>query len=195
MKDRLLKEASVVQDLKSQEGVMSRFYDLFESGVIEGDILEIGCFLGKTTVFLTRMCEELYPDRKVFSIDPHTDDSLQEITAPNKQQGTVHQHFINHTKHLKNHKYYREYSFDVACKFEDKSLAFAFIDGLHSYEGVIKDYELYIPKIKLGGIVVFDDYLTPKFGVGRAIKEVISKDDRLKLIKKNEKEIYFKVVK
>jgi predicted O-methyltransferase YrrM len=36
-----------------------------------------------------------------------------------------------------------------------------FIDGDHSYEGVKKDIERYFPLLKVGGVVLFHDYLPP----------------------------------
>ena len=32
------------------------------------------------------------------------------------------------------------------------------IDGDHSYEGVSNDFELYLPKVRIGGLIVVDDY-------------------------------------
>lgn len=37
------------------------------------------------------------------------------------------------------------------------------IDGDHSYEGVKRDFDLYIDKIKKNGLVLFDDYDTPEW--------------------------------
>lgn len=39
----------------------------------------------------------------------------------------------------------------------DKQVDFLFIDADHSYEGVKKDYELYSPLVKKGGIIAFHD--------------------------------------
>ena len=51
-----------------------------------------------------------------------------------------------------------------------------FIDGLHSYEGVLTDWLLYNPLVKKGGMVVFHDALlqAPELGVSDFL-------DRLKL--------------
>ena len=38
-----------------------------------------------------------------------------------------------------------------------KSLDFLFIDGDHTYEGVKKDFEMYSPLVKKGGLVAFHD--------------------------------------
>lgn len=41
---------------------------------------------------------------------------------------------------------------------EDKSLDFIFIDGDHSYDGLVGDLNLYIPKLKHDALLVGDDY-------------------------------------
>lgn len=49
-------------------------------------------------------------------------------------------------------------SHDVAKDFVGESADLVFVDGLHSFDGVAKDLELYTPKIKPGGILVCHDY-------------------------------------
>ena len=50
---------------------------------------------------------------------------------------------------------------EVFSEFEESlgadKLDFLFIDGDHSYEGVKKDYELYSPFVRKGGIIAFHD--------------------------------------
>ena len=43
-------------------------------------------------------------------------------------------------------------------KYEDESLDFVFIDGDHSYDGVMRDIEAYFPKIRIGGVIAGHDY-------------------------------------
>jgi hypothetical protein len=42
---------------------------------------------------------------------------------------------------------------------DGKEIDLLYIDGDHSYESVISDFELYFPLVKKGGLIVFDDYL------------------------------------
>jgi predicted O-methyltransferase YrrM len=51
---------------------------------------------------------------------------------------------------------------------------FIFIDGDHSYEGVLSDIELYLPKLKPGGCVAFHDYVGSSFhGLQQAVNEKV----------------------
>jgi len=45
----------------------------------------------------------------------------------------------------------------------DGGIDILFIDGDHSYEGVINDFTLYFPLLEEGGYVIFDDYADYKF--------------------------------
>lgn len=51
-----------------------------------------------------------------------------------------------------------------------------FVDGLHTYEGVKKDIESWLPRVASGGVVVFDDYFgtKPTWGVRQAVDELVS---------------------
>ena len=47
----------------------------------------------------------------------------------------------------------------LACKeILDESVNFVFIDGAHQKEYVLKDIECWLPKLKRGGIMMFDDW-------------------------------------
>ena len=45
----------------------------------------------------------------------------------------------------------------VKCILQGSKLDFLFIDGDHSYEGVKKDFEMYSPLVRKGGIIAFHD--------------------------------------
>lgn len=68
-------------------------------------------------------------------------------------------------------------SAEASEQIEDASLDLVFIDADHSYEAVKRDIELWLPKVKPGGILAGHDFdNTEKYGdrfkgVDRAVKE------------------------
>lgn len=71
-------------------------------------------------------------------------------------------------------KILRGYSQDFVNLFEDKSLDYIFIDGDHSYEGALRDCELFFPKIKSNGIFAGHDWSFD--GVQKAVNEFKDKN-------------------
>jgi len=57
--------------------------------------------------------------------------------------------------------------------FEDNSIDAIYIDGNHSYEAVIEDIKNWSPKVKQGGLIIGDDYLTFE-GVRKAVNDSFS---------------------
>jgi len=53
---------------------------------------------------------------------------------------------------------YHEKSVNASIYFDDGSADAVFIDGLHSYEGVANDIRAWRPKVKPGGLMLFNDY-------------------------------------
>lgn len=52
-----------------------------------------------------------------------------------------------------------------------------YIDGDHRYEGCKKDFEIYSPHLKPGGVIFFDDYLqpdNPTNGVKKVVDEILT---------------------
>lgn len=61
--------------------------------------------------------------------------------------------------------------------FEDRYFDLVFIDGDHRYEAVKRDIELWLPKVRAGGIISGHDYGARKFeGVTRAVGEKFGND-------------------
>jgi predicted O-methyltransferase YrrM len=56
-------------------------------------------------------------------------------------------------------------------KVSDRKYDLLFIDGDHSYEGVKKDFEMYSPLVRKGGLVAFHDILSEE-GVNRFWNEI-----------------------
>lgn len=65
----------------------------------------------------------------------------------------------------------------MAEQFPDNYFDWIYVDGDHRFEGVLKDLELYRPKLKTGGIMGGDDYENVDAwwgdGVPRAVNDVL----------------------
>ena len=57
--------------------------------------------------------------------------------------------------------------------FDDETLDAVFIDLTHTYEAVKEDIQLWMPKVKKGGIISGDDYHPNWQGVMKAVDELI----------------------
>ncbi|MGH9430724.1 MAG: class I SAM-dependent methyltransferase [Terriglobia bacterium] len=69
-------------------------------------------------------------------------------------------------------KIHRSPSAQVASQFPDGYFDWVYVDGNHQYEFVLRDLELYYPKVKSGGFITGDDYCVPgwwKDGVTKAV--------------------------
>lgn len=74
---------------------------------------------------------------------------------------------------------HRCYSAEAAELFPERSLDWVYIDGLHSYQGVMADLTDYLPKIKADGFILGHDYTNHEgaksmgFGVVEAVNEFV----------------------
>lgn len=68
--------------------------------------------------------------------------------------------------------YLKGESKDMVHKVRNRSLSFVYLDGNHSYGGVLNDLKIWLPKIKKGGIMAGHDYSpNPNYGVQKAVDE------------------------
>lgn len=74
-------------------------------------------------------------------------------------------------KHFPRPCFLRGDSVEKSRLVPDHSLAFLYIDGDHSYEGVKADLAAWAPKVVPGGVIGFHDYENPAYGVKPAVQE------------------------
>jgi N-acetylglutamate synthase-like GNAT family acetyltransferase/cephalosporin hydroxylase len=76
---------------------------------------------------------------------------------------------------IKGYSYYQKTIDNVKNKLNGKEIDLLYIDGDHSYNGVIYDFESYFNLVKKGGLIVFDDYLPQYNEPFKAINDLCNK--------------------
>ena len=79
------------------------------------------------------------------------------------------------------------FSHKVASEVKDNSLGLVYIDGDHSYKGVMSDIHTWMPKLVSGGIMAFHDYANEDYGVKRAVVEYVRKENKVNIIQEDGK--------
>jgi predicted O-methyltransferase YrrM len=153
--------------LKPAEGEL--LYNLAKNCTGQGAIVEIGSWVGKSTIWLAAG-SQAGSQLPVFAIDPHTGSTvhLEQTDADTlgELQGNLERAGVRDlvTPIVKT-------SEDAAQSF-DQPIELLFIDGVHFYEYVKLDCELWLPKLIAGGTVALHDTVTdagPKQAVAEAI--------------------------
>lgn len=123
-------------------------------------IVEIGSWQGKSTYCLSRGLRS----GKVYAIDPFNadgglDKDSEKIYAEKKGTDDLYAKFVNNMTRLKVLSKIvakRGYSYQFTVDFN--KIDVLFIDGDHSIEGCKLDFELFSPKVAIGGFIAFHDY-------------------------------------
>ena len=141
-------------------------------------IAELGVLYGDTCLTILNKCSV----KKYYAIDlwrdyDGYDDSTWCIPKILRLAGEkILNEFKKRTKEFPQVEIIREWT-EVAYKYiKDGELDFCFIDANHDYEYVYKDIELYLPKIKKGGIICGDDWRSIK-SVGNALTDFFINTD------------------
>jgi hypothetical protein len=83
---------------------------------------------------------------------------------------------------------HRDASEKSSSQFPDNYFDWIYIDGNHQYEFVKSDLEIFLPKVKMHGLLAGDDYGSPGWwqdGVTRAVDEAIASGRFEKLLIEN----------
>lgn len=70
-----------------------------------------------------------------------------------------------------NVQFLRGISSEMAWLIPDNSLGMIYLDGDHSYSGVMKDLIAYFNKVVKGGLICGHDFLQPAYGVKKAVED------------------------
>ena len=128
--------------------------------------IEIGTDAGTSTVHLL----ESIPDLTLHGIDPYTpytDWGGNPCTGWHEAKVTdgneSYDLFMKKLEPYANrYTHHRKTSDDALADFEDESMDFIFIDGLHTYKQVLTDCKNYYPKLKKGGMFCGHDFTNIK---------------------------------
>lgn len=152
---------------------------------ISGDIIEIGCWEGKSTSAIARSC---YPeivicnDTWLGNVNESILTGQTHITEILCKERDVYRIFLNNMNSLtdKNYKVVKKDCMDWLSNDYNSSIKFIHIDACHEYESVHETIRLVMPKMVKGGIICGDDFQTAHInrtdlhgGVERAVRELL----------------------
>lgn len=126
-------------------------------------ICEIGSWLGRSSYILARAIEARL-DGLVYCVDPFdgSGDAASESVYRSRMEEygcTLEEEFHrNMTRHGVSSRIRQvKRTSQAALELVPKELDLLFIDGDHSFSMVLKDYEAWAPRVKLGGWIAFHD--------------------------------------
>jgi hypothetical protein len=173
--------SSVIKRVKKIEGWLSESEtDLLIATAIKTcvdlaapqNIVEIGSYHGKSTVALGNVVKTLFPKAKVFAIDPHdgivgaSDQGLH--TLPSSLQdfkNNIAEEGLNEVVEL-----IQDFSYNVKWI---RPIHMIFIDGLHDYPNVARDFWNFSEWIVSNGYIAFHDYSDYYPGVQAFVSELL----------------------
>jgi predicted O-methyltransferase YrrM len=135
-------------------------------------IVEIGSYQGKSTVILGSVIKTYFPMGRVYAIDPHegvvgaADQGLQSTppTLVRFKQNIQNAGLSDVVETIK------EFSFNVQW---NRHVSLLFIDGLHDYPNVARDFWHFANWVKQGGFIAFHDYADYYPGVQAFVNEIL----------------------
>ena len=142
-------------------------FRLARNGPTEGSIVEIGSAWGRSTLCLAAGSRSANRER-VVAIDPHTGDAwfLEDAGVP--QIDSFGEFSANiHSAGLGDWVEPMVMTSETAARdVPPAPIRLLFIDGLHTLDGVERDIADWVPRVRDGGVIVFDDYDNVAEGVG-----------------------------
>ena len=134
-------------------------------------LVEIGSYCGRSTVAIASAASAVTPHARVYAIDPH-----EGCVSAHTHDGTIAtpatlERFQANIRDAGLEAVVRPI---VRRSYEavwTEPIGMLFIDGLHDYENVSRDYAAFAPFVRPGGYVLFDDYNVAFPGVMRFVDE------------------------
>ena len=154
---------------------------------VDGDIVEIGVFLGGGTYKLCKFYEKYAPDKMIFAVDifdPEIDEAectrgikMKDLYSAQLKQFSGKSQldiFRTVTKENKNLEVIIGDSRDLILPCS--TISFAYIDGNHSPEYVMNDFYKVWENISEGGVAALDDYGYDLPSVTETVNRIIGKE-------------------
>lgn len=162
--------------------VITTLTDLVDT---ESKMIEIGSYMGESTLMFAS--SGLF--NQIYAIDPFViDEEFSNDTLRKDKKYTgydsfdisifVEKEFKTNTRYFDNITLVKEYSFNCADSFVNNTVDFIYLDGEHTYEALKQDLELFLPKLKVGGVISGHDYYPERWpGAVKAVNETLGNPD------------------
>jgi predicted O-methyltransferase YrrM len=143
-------------------------------------IVEVGSYQGKSTVLFGSVIKMFFPEVRVYSIDRHdgklgaADQGLQSFPPSYEKlkQNIMQEELMHIVEVIKDNSWNVEWQ---------KPISFLFIDGLHDYVNVAKDFYHFSNWVEKNGYVAFHDYADYFPGVKALVHELLNSDEYKKV--------------
>lgn len=146
-------------------------------------VVELGTNIGSTAILLSHCAKE------VVTVDVFEDLDLiydEEFRKKYKSHFDVNGHYFKTIKEKlsarPNIAVFQRLSHIHAVLHKNKSVDVVFVDADHSRRGVELDHEAWLPKVKIGGFMIFHDVGEGCPGVWNFYHEKLLHDDRIELV-------------
>jgi hypothetical protein len=152
--------------------------------ILDGNIIEIGCWEGKSTIHLANACFPnilICNDTWLGNIEESKLLGEKHITEVILENRDVYNIFIENMNNFtkKNYKIIKEDCLIWLKTFNDP-IKFIHIDASHEYFSVAETIKLVLPNMVIGGIICGDDFINANInrldlhgGVERAVRELL----------------------
>jgi predicted O-methyltransferase YrrM len=151
---------------------------------IDGQIIEIGCWEGKSTIRLAKTCFPevlICNDTWLGNVAESQTTGVLHITEKIVKERDVYATFLDNMELHTDGNYHvvKQDCIEWLKTYKDP-IKFIHIDASHEYESVAETIRLALPHVVKGGILCGDDYLSANInchelhgGVERAVKEML----------------------
>lgn len=136
-------------------------------------VVEIGSYCGRSTVVLGAVVKALSPAAKLYAIDPHDG----KIGALDQGVETVTPTLTVFKKNIAAAHLTETVEMIQKCSYEvtwDSPITLLFIDGLHDYTNVARDFYQFEKWVVTNGYIAFHDYADYYPGVVAFVDEIIN---------------------
>jgi predicted glycosyltransferase involved in capsule biosynthesis len=136
-------------------------------------VVEIGSYCGRSTVVLGAVVKALSPAAKLYAIDPHDG----KIGALDQGVETVSPTLSVFKKNIASAHLTETVEMIQKCSYEvtwDSPITLLFIDGLHDYTNVARDFYQFEQWVVTNGYIAFHDYADYYPGVVAFVDEIVN---------------------
>jgi len=182
--DELLRKYPIISDQVDADDVRTVLVELEKTlgQKVPGDIVEFGCYIGTTSLFIRRLLD-LRQENRTF----HVYDSFEGLPEKSREdESPAGTNFQAGKLAVSKKQLTREFQkaglklpiihkgwFDQLSSGDvPEQIAFAFLDG-DFYESIKSSLKLVLPRMQPGSTIVIDDYAREALpGVARAVQEL-----------------------